>query len=588
MSRHLPAVALLALAVTLVSRDATAVEDAPEERPWAAVQKDARKAFKPLKLPSAKKLRKQVEPDLPAGIVIESGPFDRLIARLGEPFEEQLALRESVVSEMSAHPGAKAGKELRAAFVTLGKEDAELAERVADFAAEYAEVFDQGYMAAGESTRRTRKLAATLIPFYRGLRRRNDELRERAAASLASFTAGEAFDWLVAAARDKDPAVRAAVVEGLGHVRGEAEVAALRRVLRTDAEPGIRLTALCALLRSPVQDVVADVLEALGDPAWEVRAVAIAACVHGRLVEAAKPLIDALAKEDARLRTDIDDALHALVGARYYGDVALWRKWWDDNADQVEQKARELREAGAYAEAIGPPESWEATERAAGSESGGAGQNRQRGVTSAFYGIATRSRRVLFVVDISRSMESPAKAIPPKTGEPGGAFAAPQGSSKMAIAVWQLHRAVEELPDDARFNVAVYSESYAVWNEGMSDASAKAKKKAHAFVDGVTANGVTNICDSLDAAFELAGVGGWVAGGARTKDGYAADTIYLLSDGDPNRGRVADLDRLIEDVVRRTARARLVIHTVGIGEVAGSSFLQALARRTGGQYVGFE
>ena len=557
-------------------------------RPWADVQKDARSAFKPLKLPAEKKLRKQVEPQLPQGIVIESGPFDRLIASLGEPFEEQLALRESVVSELAAHPGASAGKELQAALGVLAKEDAELAARVADVAKEYAGVFNQGYMESGESTRSTRKLAAVLAPFYRGLERRNDDLRRRAATSLAAFAEGEGFDWLVAAVRDKNADVRVVAAEALGRVRGDASVAALRAALANDTDPEVRLTALCGLLRTPAQTVGDDVVTALADPAWEVRAVAVAACARARLVTSVPGLVDALARETGRLRTDIDDALFALVGARYYGDVALWRQWLADNAGVLEEKARELREAGAWAGAIGPPEEWEAADGADGTGDVGGDAERQRGVTSAFYGIETRSRRVLFVVDISRSMESPAKAIPPKTGESAGAYAAPEGDSKLAIAVWQLHRAIDALPDDARFNVVVYSESYAVWNEGMSEASSRAKKKAHAYVDDITANGVTNICDALDAAFELAGVGSGAGEDARTEDGYAADTIYLLSDGDPNRGRLANLDALLADVVQRTARARLVIHAVGIGEVAGSSFLQALAHRTGGRYVGFE
>ena len=66
----------------------------------------------------------------------------------------------------------------------------------------------------------------------------------------------------------------------------------------------------------------------------------------------------------------------------------------------------------------------------------------------------------------------------------------------------------------------------------------------------------------------------------------AADTVSFLSDGDPNRGRITDLAALGDDLVRRAHTARIVLHTIGIGEVAGSSFLASLAQRTGGHYVG--
>ena len=57
---------------------------------------------------------------------------------------------------------------------------------------------------------------------------------------------------------------------------------------------------------------------------------------------------------------------------------------------------------------------------------------------------------------------------------------------------------------------------------------------------------------------------------------------------DPNRGRVSDLKALLEEFVARNVRGRVVVHTVGIGEAAGSTFLKELAKRTGGRYVGFK
>jgi len=178
---------------------------------------------------------------------------------------------------------------------------------------------------------------------------------------------------------------------------------------------------------------------------------------------------------------------------------------------------------------------------------------------------------MIFVVDISRSMLDPSGAKPAAATGRKNPYKVPAGGSKLDIAKWQLHRAIHDLPKAAVFDIVVYSESYKVWAPELMQATPRNKKKAHAFVERLKGNGTTNIADSLDKAFALLG----------------ADTLYLLSDGDPNRGRIADLEALLADTTARNRIRRLVIHTVGIGEAEGSTFLKELARRTGGRYVGF-
>ena len=278
----------------------------------------------------------------------------------------------------------------------------------------------------------------------------------------------------------------------------------------------------------------------------------------------------------------------ALHGVSFVGDAALWRRWLEENRAAVEERARAAAEAGASHRPIGPPGTWDFP--AAGPEAGApseADPERKGNPTSSFYGIDTGSRRVLFVVDISKSMEDPAVARPPTASGPKDPFASPLGNARIDVARWQLHRAVAALPKDAAFNIVVFSESYKSWQDSMVEASPAVKARAHAFIDGLKPNGVTNIADSLDEAFDLAGAGPMAVPPKGAAQGLAVDTVFLLSDGNPNRGRVSDLPVLLEDVLARNRAARLVFHAVGIGEVAGSEFLASLARRTGGLYVGF-
>ncbi len=574
----------VAVAVLCAVGTARTSVGAPEAADAAEAQKKARAAFKPLDLPALDKVEKQVAPSLPPGIVTEPGPFDALVSQLQKPYEAPLEARAEALKALAEHPAPAGGDVARAASKVLAKEDATLAERVAAVEKEYAEVYNVEWTASSEKQKQTRKSAATLIPHYRTLQKRSGETAALLSEALAAMAraGAQSLEWVASAATaDADPALRGACVEALGRAAVDGGLAPLKQALSKDAVPAVRLRALAALCAFKTSSVADAFTTALADPAWEVRALAAEACVRANLVEAAPAMIAALEKEGGRLRKDLDDALFALVGARMYGDADLWKRWWADHREEVEKKAKDLAAAGEREKALGHPSEWLPRDSADSED------EKRKGGTSAFYGITTLSKRVLFVIDISKSMEEATQAVPPTTGDPKHPYARPTGNARIDVARWQLHRAIHDLPADASFGVAVYSESYALWPETMAVAAPKTKTKAHAFVDAIRVNGTTNICDPLDRAFEAAGAP-LSGGGATVPGGRAVDTVYLLSDGDPNRGRVSNLSALLDEVLRRNRTAGLVIHAVGIGEVAGSSFLESLAKKNGGRYVGFK
>ena len=526
------------------------------------------KAFKPLPIPPPARLEKEATPELPKGIVIEAAPFRALTDRLGAPSERRLALRREVLRALKTNPGDRAARLIRSGLQALDKEDAGLVKRIAGVEKSYSEVYNRGYMESSAGARRTRKLAAVLIPLYRGLALENEKLTTPAAAALSAMSEEQALALL----GDKSPRVRIAALAAVGPNERA-------RLGTSDKHPLVRAAALGALMAYPPDEVKETVFRALRDKAWNVRALAVEICVRAELLEAVGPLIAALEHETGRLRKDIDDALHALTKAQFFGDVALWKNWWKQN------KARVLAEAAKrpHKEPLGLPSAWKRRGSKAGSD-----DSKRKGFTSAFYGIPTVSKRVLFLIDISRSMTDPSQARPATTTtkRKKTRYPAPKGSAKIDIAKWQLHRAVEALPKDALFNILVYSESYKVWESAPVPAKNSNKSKAHKFIESIHANGVTNICDSIDKGFELAGTALYAYDPKNAEP--PADTLYLLSDGDPNRGRITDLDRLLEDIRRRNPPGALVIHAVGIGEAAGSSFLRALAEENGGRYVGYK
>ncbi|MHC5081556.1 MAG: HEAT repeat domain-containing protein, partial [Planctomycetota bacterium] len=282
---------------------------------WPDLQKRFRKAFKPLRLPPPRHLDQSLIPALPAGIVIEPGPFDALIRRLMEPYKPQHDLRGEVMAGLGAHASPQAGKAVKDALKILTKENKEIAKRLAEVEKKYSGAYNKGYMESGEDEKQVRKLAAVLIPFYLGLLAKNEGIEEAAVVALSKMTGGEGFDWLVGPAlRDTEPALRAAAVQALGRIGGDGAKAALENAVTSDKEPSVRAKALNALMAWKLSEVKGVVLKALKDKSWEVRALAVAICGAGNLVEAAEALIEALEEETGRLRKDIDDVLFLLVG----------------------------------------------------------------------------------------------------------------------------------------------------------------------------------------------------------------------------------------------------------------------------------
>ena len=89
-------------------------------------------------------------------------------------------------------------------------------------------------------------------------------------------------------------------------------------------------------------------------------------------------LIGRLKTVEGRELTDCGEALTSLTGMDFHGNVELWRRWWADNE-----------------EGFVVPELKEETDASVAAEE-------SIGVT--FFGIRTDSRRVMFVLDLSGSM----------------------------------------------------------------------------------------------------------------------------------------------------------------------------------------
>ncbi|MHC5030918.1 MAG: VWA domain-containing protein [Planctomycetota bacterium] len=173
-----------------------------------------------------------------------------------------------------------------------------------------------------------------------------------------------------------------------------------------------------------------------------------------------------------------------------------------------------------------------------------------------FYGIPTHSHRVLFCIDISGSM------LFPMDGKGG------QREPRINRTRRELLRAFSDLAPGTLFNVYLFADVTLARTPRLVPATSEHKEAAIAFLEEQGIRGGTNIYGVLNDA---------LASGA--------DTIFLLTDGEPNQGTIIDPALIIEEIAARNAHAGATIHTIGLSQDQNAELLVNLAHRNGGRYV---
>lgn len=391
-----------------------------------------------------------------------------------------------------------------------------------------------------------------------------DTYAEALATSLSHLAGAEFVQGFAvvreAASTPKAPlALRSAAIRTLANCEASEARDVLASILVADNDRQVRVLALEAVAERKDPEAADRVIAALEDEAWQVRAAAIKALVEIKSKLSIVPLIDALGREKGRLVDDIEKALVALTGRNFHSSAPLWKEWWEKDGPSFVVLG--TAEADAIAKAA----------KAAAPDADAAKVVTQPPTTS-FYGIETHSLRVLFILDVSGSMAE--RTGPSPTGP------SQTTPTKLAVAEDEIHRALGALPEQATFNVLVYSSEVQRWNRGMTPASIANKEAAEAWLRGIPARGATNIYAGLIEGFKIAGIGA-------TDHNYTADadTIFFLTDGNPTVGAITDVERILGEVRRLNSLSRVVIHTVGVGHDADQDFLDRLASENGGKHV---
>ncbi len=371
------------------------------------------------------------------------------------------------------------------------------------------------------------------------------EVRHRAIVALAAAGDPGAAERIVPSAAAKEPPARCAALEALG------------------------------VLGSPLG--VEPAIAALADPEWQVRASAIATLGKVRDKRSIGPLIDLLEREEGRLQVDAAASLGALTGRSFGLRKELWRNFWNTYADRYElpsdEEMAKLRERQAAIK-----ESYRPTGAV------------------AYHGIETPSRSILFVIDVSGSMED---EVVEHERFADGEY---PSMRRIDIVKTELARTIEGLEDYVEFNVLAFATEVDPWKKSQVKANVLNKKSALDWVSGLQAIGGASKQDL--ARNGLTGAANLEAGKTNTygalmkaldaeseekrrKTGdydIGIDTVFFLSDGRPSHGEFTVPEDILREVKAMNELRKVVIHTIAIGQFQ-KSFMQTLAEQNGGTFV---
>ena len=391
---------------------------------------------------------------------------------------------------------------------------------------------------------------------------RSRELAITAIEALARIGVGDAFEE-ISAALDRpgvDVRLRARALDALVASKRGIEFAI---GAASGKDPELRAVAMGSLaLRAADPRAMKILLGGLEDLDSSVRNVALRSLRQVRvksMIGALIRVVDSHPDESFKVR-----ALELLVNAsgQNFGLAAVdWKKWWAQSEAAFEFPKQEEE---------------------------GITSVKKRGLE--YFGIEVSSKRLGLIADISSSMRrmvavkaesldeeeeeetvggdgrTRVAPVKKKKKKQGGVVVKDGKARKIDILKKELTRLLKKLPADTSLNIITFDATYRSWQKVLQPLRGRGRAKALAYVARIATGSGTNVFDTLEFAL---------------KD-KRVDTIYLLTDGLPTRGRITAPAAILEEIDVLNRARGVTIHTIAFG--AESNLLMQLAERNGGQY----
>ncbi|MBL4769866.1 MAG: HEAT repeat domain-containing protein [Planctomycetes bacterium] len=377
---------------------------------------------------------------------------------------------------------------------------------------------------------------------------------------------------------DKDWHVRRAALTVLGNLKN-AELVPLMVPLASDKESGVRTACLDALAYMGAKQVLPLAQASLVDDIWQVRSSAIHALGMVRDLSSLPLLIDRMEVEEGRLIVDLSISLDQLTGRGPIKNPATWRSFWNAYGGRYQLPSPETlakliakREASAL---LYKPKQG-----------------------TSYHGVDTPSRSILFVIDVSGSMED---EVTEKERFKDGNY---PSYSRMDITKTELARTISGLESYVKFNILSFATNVKPWKKGLVSANVLNKSSAENWIKSLEPIGgnskqeLAAVGFGATAAIGLGKTNTWGAlatalsipvdpsAKAPKKDPYRVDvdTVFFLSDGRPTTGYYVKTEAILAGILEGNELRKVVIHTIAIGEF-DKQFMKRLAKGTGGVFV---
>jgi HEAT repeat protein len=339
-----------------------------------------------------------------------------------------------------------------------------------------------------------------------------------------------------------DGVVVAGALDAIGALRGgDAEWRKTLEGYAANARVDVRNAALMQLGRTGDAKYVPILAQALDDADWSTRAAALAGLADIRTAESVGAIVGRMDKESGLMLVRFADALWKLTGKPHRTAVTAWKAWWEkEGKGFVPISLSELSKLEADEDLR---------------------RLKQTTKAASFFGIRILSHRVIFILDISGSMQ----------WELESEYVGKRGRPRIDVAKEELTKCIDALEPESLFNIIVFSSDVDRWLDGgIAQFSQASKDEAKQFVAALGANGATNLYDAMREAFVDPDV----------------DTIFVLSDGEPTSGEETDPVRIRERVREWNEHRKIVIHTIAVGGTF--QILEWLAQDTGGSHRQFQ
>jgi hypothetical protein len=223
---------------------------------------------------------------------------------------------------------------------------------------------------------------------------------------------------------------------------------------------------------------------------------------------------------------------------------------------------------------------------------------------TGYHGIETTSRSILFIIDVSGSMEA---EVIEKERFSDGKYPSMQ---RIDIVKTELMRTIDRLDANVNFNILAFATKVDPWKKDLVPSNIVNKSAAKDWIRGLEAIGGNSKEDLASAGLVgsanmemgktntygalMAGLGidaakkdkGPTTGAAVPDKNYkvGVDTMFFLSDGRPTVGDYIDPEDIKREVKAANELRKVVIHTIAIGEFQ-KEFMKRIAEDNGGVFV---